>query len=1179
MKLFLCTLSLMLALMAEQLPDTFTPLTEGQSPATHPHALWHGWDPKAEPLETEVLHEWEEEGVVLQVVRFRVGVAGGRRMMVAAVYGYPKGQRSLPGLVNVHGGGQYADYRACLTNAKRGYATVALAWAGRIAAPDYRVDAAGVKLFWEGKTDHPQYRVTTDWGGIDAYHAPSRYGKDKIRNISPTDWTLDQVESPRNSSWFLYTMAARRALTFLEEQRNVVDAGKLGIYGHSMGGKITVLTAGSDSRVKAAVPSCGGVSDRYNDSALFQGTIADLPYLKSLKCPTLFLNPVNDFHANFQDFATVPDEVTKAEWRFSFSPQLSHRDVPSHSVATQVWMDHNLKFDYLTPETPQTEVRLAHGAAPSVIVTPDLAKPVAAVDVYFTQQGKLGARQRDPHRYDRYWHHARAILKDGQWTATLPIASTDRPLWIYANVSYALPAEISGAGYYYNSYTAQTVTLSSRPALCTAQDLQEQGVVATLRQHATLERFNAGWDKRWFPTNANSWQVSTHMLSDPHFAPPTAQSTLALRLKAQEENLLAVSLGGYHAEYEVQAGENTLLMQPADFQSPEQELLADFSALSTLTLSDRTRVKAKDGSSQLIGKSWKGEAPVWKSLSWSAESTEGATPDSSSAPDYRWTTDHMHVGVRWQPFGGMPECNAYDYFERDVISQDSSYAQFWVAWPAIEPSEAHTDYAKHATSELKAIANAIDLCKAGGKKVELVFYHVPAWASASGIGGGERPKEGYFPDFMTRIATYFKGRVDAYQLSHEANLEHMLADTDIDYLIDEIFIKGAKAIRAVYGDEPVLVSTSGCSPCEGCPAIGGLDSPIGGAAVSSYYDHLVASDELLSLVDALNMNVSDQNDGSGGMDGTFLPSTWGNYDLVRSKLDAAGHPHIPVISSESWITWDHLSQATDVNADGVKNEQDAYQKTVTIMGQCLSRGLNTMNLPWADNSSSWAMGLTKRVDYNGRVHTLRPEFTYPALDGGPDVVTRKLSLYGGDDAFQIRLGSGENYTAENYAVPGDPNHLHYYIWRWYAQIAGGSDEVIRHAIAGEYGNDIAVIGKGFTGHERYRISSYNRTQKQFNVLLYASGAAGTAGNYTKLTIPARIQTGRHYHTDHSAIDFRGEGLKDGEQFTATIETKRICDQTGQDLDLRITKAHGTVKDGYISFTMHPLLPFTKITIE
>ena len=45
-----------------------------------------------------------------------------------------------------------------------GYATLSIAWAGRISAPGYQVTPNEVKLFWEGKTDDPKYKLTTDWG-------------------------------------------------------------------------------------------------------------------------------------------------------------------------------------------------------------------------------------------------------------------------------------------------------------------------------------------------------------------------------------------------------------------------------------------------------------------------------------------------------------------------------------------------------------------------------------------------------------------------------------------------------------------------------------------------------------------------------------------------------------------------------------------------------------------------------------------------------------------------------------------------------------------------------------------------------------------------------------------------------------------------------------------------------
>ena len=92
----------------------------------------------------------EDEGVILQVLRFRIGLFKGKRAMMARMYGYPKRRTEYQGFYRFMGEGQYADYKAPLTNARRGYATLSIAWAGRISAPQYQFLHI-VKLFWNGK--------------------------------------------------------------------------------------------------------------------------------------------------------------------------------------------------------------------------------------------------------------------------------------------------------------------------------------------------------------------------------------------------------------------------------------------------------------------------------------------------------------------------------------------------------------------------------------------------------------------------------------------------------------------------------------------------------------------------------------------------------------------------------------------------------------------------------------------------------------------------------------------------------------------------------------------------------------------------------------------------------------------------------------------------------------------
>ncbi len=135
--------------------------------------------------------------------------------------------------------------------------------------------------------------------------------------------------------------------------------------------------------------------------------------------------------------------------------------------------------------------------------------------------------------------------------------------------------------------------------------------------------------------------------------------------------------------------------------------------------------------------------------------------------------------------------------------------------------------------------------------------------------------------------------------------------------------------------------------------------------------------------------------------------------------------------------------------------------------------------------------------------------------------------------------------------------------------------MIRHAVAGEVGNDIAVTGPGFTGNERYRVAGYNRTRDRFTVLLYASGASGQTS--ATVRIPSTIQTGRHANTGKLPHDFRGEGFVDGTRYRATIITKTMNDRTGADENRRmIETAVSVVEDGSLVATVPGLNRFTHI---
>ena len=126
---------------------------------------------------------------------------------------------------------------------------------------------------------------------------------------------------------------------------------------------MTVLTAGSDNRVKASAPSCGGISDRYSKNPLHLNTVSDPPSLKNLKCPIIFLSPSNDFHGRINDLKTAVQEIKSKDWRMTVRPMEIIR-TQLHEAATQLWFDQHLKGTYSMPKTPILEVSLSKCKSP-----------------------------------------------------------------------------------------------------------------------------------------------------------------------------------------------------------------------------------------------------------------------------------------------------------------------------------------------------------------------------------------------------------------------------------------------------------------------------------------------------------------------------------------------------------------------------------------------------------------------------------------------------------------------------------------------------------------------------------------------------------------------------------------------------------------------------------------------
>lgn len=595
-------------------------------------------------------------------------------------------------------------------------------------------------------------------------------------------------------------------------------------------------------------------------------------------------------------------------------------------------------------------------------------------------------------------------------------------------------------------------------------------------------------------------------------------------------------------------------------------------------------------------------------------------PGAAIRPD--WTSDHVMIGTRWQPDADMRSTEAVARAEFSVRENPavriSDFVYIWCFWETMErPGVGRIPQSNVYWDGM--LAN-IKRAHAAGLKVHLVLAFTPAWAfygedtnnlktAAQYVDAHDYvpnhnhvPRDpGYFADFCRRLATEVVDLVGGYDLWHESNLDgHWrvkfsggrtnTVDSDFAEQMECMRLGGA-AIREVYEEagRHVEISYAGTSPCDGCASVPGL-APLGADRVRSFYDQIIANPTLLDVLDNVALNVSDVGNGFGSMSqGQPIGSAWDQYRIMREKLDAARLQGKGITAGESWIGWDDGPGGIDLNGDGRKDEVDAAFKTVRILGNMLHGGLNEMNLPWEDNSSGWAMGLTKQRDLTGLLAQkgLRtvPNTFGPYANPAHPIVFDKYQ----PGSFTVL----KNWDGA-YAQTNDPVHVHFYFFNWFAQLSGGRDEAIRHALPPEVeprrqnqlivsgtarpdGDLLYLPGVAATNHEVLCASAWNRTKQEFVVLVYSPGEAG--GGTITVRLPSTIQTGSRFNNRHSDMDFRGEGIPAGKPFSARWETKNISYANGQDEHLATGTADGTATSGAIAVEVPAARKFTTVWIR
>ena len=560
--------------------DSLTPYTADDVPQNVVD-LWKDVDARKEALETEVVQEWKEDGIVTRYVILKVGTFKGADARVAALYTFPEGMTKGPAFVWAHGGGQRAERERGTYFAKQGYATLDINWGGREIVE-------GIKK-------------NTDWGKVDPSQGPQFYPgalrKGTKLNLLPDEHTIDPVVSPRNGNWFLLAFAGRRAITFLEQQPEV-DPEKIGFTGYSMGGNITSYVA-IDERLKAVVPMVGGAgfithdlpglppenrARAYSDHAeLFANTMESQSYYPHVRIPVLMLSASDDFHAVFDNVYRCMNVLPHDHWRVSMKMHYNHSLGAEQWILIDRWFGQYLKGEPTSlPQTAAStlEVRAEKGEA-TFTVTPDRVGEIRAVDVYFSH---------DPNARSRFWKSA-AVQRDGDvWASVLPVREK-LPLFVFANCTYAL-GEMAETF----QGTTDAFTLTSDEQVYFPDEVEWEQLHAEAVSQSVFEDFETNGFKNW--GFGHKGDISTYKFQDPDIATPAANQVLKVTAQAPRENLsfrfriaknkfLAGSPGPQQdfsfSQQVRQPGDLVILLQPSDFTDKEKNPMTDWSNISTLT--------------------------------------------------------------------------------------------------------------------------------------------------------------------------------------------------------------------------------------------------------------------------------------------------------------------------------------------------------------------------------------------------------------------------------------------------------------------------------------------------------------------------------------------------------------------------------------------------------------------
>ena len=611
-----------LSLAAKPLQDSLPTMTSDSIPVDIP-TLWATFDPTNEALEMEVLHTYEKEDVTIQMISYVVGTFKGNKVRMGGYLAYPtERNQKLPGIVQIHGGGQraMADYAAGI--AQNGYVVFATNWGGKL-------------MEHQEKGQPGEGKVGTDWSPLDATQNHNAW----YANTAPDPYTYDDFDSPRNNNWFLINMANKRAITLLQ-QLDFVDPEKIGVHGHSMGGKLSVMLAATDDRVKVAIPSCGGTGSapaalkaRSGNSArpqalkpLYAKYIDDAQMLQYITCPIMYKGPQNDFNGMLSNLAfnwpSIPKETPV---RFSITPHMNHRHTLESEFVDLLMFEQYLKGNYELPQTPKIKVNLKGDAkGPIILVKADPAQEVDRVEIFYSQ---------DPNGQFRFNRSAKVVKKGDVYTASAPITSTQLGFFAMANVYYKHPEHLGLNGPRWNKDPADLYILSSNVQKFEIDEVQKANPAVTDEASRMIQQsFEKDGLPDWYRYSQN--RLNTRKVRDPKWRGPIGAKLSIDVLDPMGESLIMEFEFNSYSKYgrEFPAGQfysvvpvaaspdwQTIEIELSDLKAlkaTQQGMPADWQTLDHLTITHKLDVVVNGEQRQFRSNAKWGQGRQLRNMQW-----------------------------------------------------------------------------------------------------------------------------------------------------------------------------------------------------------------------------------------------------------------------------------------------------------------------------------------------------------------------------------------------------------------------------------------------------------------------------------------------------------------------------------------------------------------------------------